>query len=356
MEDFSKRDSEKIIKFFNKTIEAKVEFRQSVLAAFKDIFGYHRGTFWLADERGMLIDPRYMNVSEDIMQAYAEKYFGYDPFYSFDISELDTHSNVRLLSDLVNEKEYVSENKYFREVLAPYGYVQKMVLYLRTGGRFLGGLSFLRRKDEKAFTEQDKVLVDSVSNYLSNLLTCKEECKNLRQEREEFLEFAELAGDGIIIANERGIVRFINHGARVILNRMLGTGEIGSLSDLVDKVSLDFGKIIRPNQITYKEIGGYAVNAKAKIIAGEYFYSIVLVRMPERAQLPQKDTHQPLELSLLTKREKEIVNCLLGGMNNSQMADKLFLSIQTIKTHLYNIYRKYNVTTRSALIAKVYKG
>ncbi|MBW1786039.1 MAG: hypothetical protein JRK53_05380, partial [Deltaproteobacteria bacterium] len=55
----------------------------------------------------------------------------------------------------------------------------------------------------------------------------------------------------------------------------------------------------------------------------------------------------------LSKREMEILALLSQGMTNKEIAEKLFLSPHTIKTHLYNIYQKLNVKTRRQAIDKV---
>jgi len=49
---------------------------------------------------------------------------------------------------------------------------------------------------------------------------------------------------------------------------------------------------------------------------------------------------------ILTPREIEIISLLAVGCKNEEIADKLCVSPHTIKTHLYNIYKKINVTNR----------
>ncbi|XKH60201.1 response regulator transcription factor [Halomonas sediminis] len=48
----------------------------------------------------------------------------------------------------------------------------------------------------------------------------------------------------------------------------------------------------------------------------------------------------------LTNREMEIISLLSSGASNQQIADKLFVSEHTVKSHLYNIFRKINVHNR----------
>jgi LuxR family transcriptional regulator of csgAB operon len=48
----------------------------------------------------------------------------------------------------------------------------------------------------------------------------------------------------------------------------------------------------------------------------------------------------------LTDREVEILAMICKGSNNHEIADHLYISTNTVKTHIYNIYRKINVPNR----------
>jgi DNA-binding NarL/FixJ family response regulator len=48
----------------------------------------------------------------------------------------------------------------------------------------------------------------------------------------------------------------------------------------------------------------------------------------------------------LSQREREILLMLAAGATNKDIAQKLFLSLNTIKSHIYNIYRKIDVPNR----------
>jgi LuxR family transcriptional regulator of csgAB operon len=59
------------------------------------------------------------------------------------------------------------------------------------------------------------------------------------------------------------------------------------------------------------------------------------------------DEHAALKIkNVLTHREIEILSHVAVGCKNEEIADKLCVSPHTIKTHLYNIYKKINVTSR----------
>ncbi|EPH5597647.1 response regulator transcription factor, partial [Vibrio alginolyticus] len=49
----------------------------------------------------------------------------------------------------------------------------------------------------------------------------------------------------------------------------------------------------------------------------------------------------------LTRREVQVLKMLKEGGSNMEIADSLFISEHTIKSHLYNIFRKLEVKNRT---------
>jgi len=54
----------------------------------------------------------------------------------------------------------------------------------------------------------------------------------------------------------------------------------------------------------------------------------------------------------LSRREKEIIDVLAKGFRYKEIADQLFLSQETIRTHIRNIYEKLQVNSRSEALKK----
>ena len=54
----------------------------------------------------------------------------------------------------------------------------------------------------------------------------------------------------------------------------------------------------------------------------------------------------------LSKREKEVLVLIAQGYSNQEIADQLFVSLNTIKTHLSNIFSKLNVQRRTQAVQK----
>jgi DNA-binding NarL/FixJ family response regulator len=67
--------------------------------------------------------------------------------------------------------------------------------------------------------------------------------------------------------------------------------------------------------------------------------------LPETLQL------QVPGLPPLTNREMEMLTLVLQGASNREIADKSSISERTVKTHLYRVYRKLKVKSRTKAIA-----
>lgn len=57
-----------------------------------------------------------------------------------------------------------------------------------------------------------------------------------------------------------------------------------------------------------------------------------------------------------TKRQLEIIELIMKGLTNYEIAEKLFISYKTVDFHLGNIYKEAEVKKRSDFILKYHKN
>ena len=60
--------------------------------------------------------------------------------------------------------------------------------------------------------------------------------------------------------------------------------------------------------------------------------------------------------SNLTAREQDIVNGLVDGLSYKMIADRLNISIDTVRAHIRNMYKKLHVNSKAEVIAKSLRG
>lgn len=69
----------------------------------------------------------------------------------------------------------------------------------------------------------------------------------------------------------------------------------------------------------------------------------------------QKPALKSTQKAMLSDREKDILASLVEGNSYKIIADKLFISLDTVRTHIRNIYRKLHVHSQSGTVAKALK-
>ena len=70
----------------------------------------------------------------------------------------------------------------------------------------------------------------------------------------------------------------------------------------------------------------------------------------------QSPAATPLADYQLTTREKEILYSLVDGLSYKKIAEKYYVSIHTVRSHICNIYEKLHVNSKSQAVAKVLQG
>ena len=69
-----------------------------------------------------------------------------------------------------------------------------------------------------------------------------------------------------------------------------------------------------------------------------------------------KPEGKPKKESPLSSKEKEIVIGLVDGLSYKLIADRLNISIETVRFHIKNIYRKLHVHGKAEVISRSLKG
>ncbi len=67
---------------------------------------------------------------------------------------------------------------------------------------------------------------------------------------------------------------------------------------------------------------------------------------------PFQRNHKALESLGISDRELDVLDLLGKGHSNREIADKLFISVNTVKTHLAHLYEKLGVNRRSMAVRK----
>jgi DNA-binding CsgD family transcriptional regulator len=98
-----------------------------------------------------------------------------------------------------------------------------------------------------------------------------------------------------------------------------------------------------------RRIGG--LDAELELDSRPHWGSTLVCQLPlhDLAALPE--TPATKRLAALRDREREVLELMIAGLRNRDIAERLFISVRTVKFHVSNILEKLNVDSRTAAIA-----
>ena len=76
------------------------------------------------------------------------------------------------------------------------------------------------------------------------------------------------------------------------------------------------------------------------------------VGLDNRASLPAAEWTSPLIVEQLSRREREVLGLLAGMLSTAEVANELYISVNTVKTHVKSIYRKLAATQRGEAVRR----
>ena len=99
------------------------------------------------------------------------------------------------------------------------------------------------------------------------------------------------------------------------------------------------------------------VDAVRVVAAGEALLApTVTRRLLDRFADQLPSSTPPPELARLTERELEILTLLAEGLSNAELAERLFLSETTVKSHVSSVLRKLELRDRVQAVVLAYKA
>jgi DNA-binding NarL/FixJ family response regulator len=120
------------------------------------------------------------------------------------------------------------------------------------------------------------------------------------------------------------------------------------LTSYSDKETLERAKKVKPSGYIVKPFNEKTLLASLEIAISNF-------TSEKNHSLPplSLDKINGYLLSPISDREFELVQLLYEGITNTQIADKLFISVNTVKTHLKSIYLKLDAGTRIEVIRRL---
>jgi len=92
-----------------------------------------------------------------------------------------------------------------------------------------------------------------------------------------------------------------------------------------------------------------------ELLSGQMMYVNALQAFLERDRSGTKDPACMPPADSLTEREKEVLGLIAAGLSNKEIAERLEMTVNTVKTHIKNIYSKLQVNRRVQVVESAKK-
>lgn len=348
-------DYERVLYFLSQIQGDQNNFRHSVLQLLHDLFSYNHLTFFLTDEKGYLVNPVVINMSDKLMNNYIEHYFQTDIFHpaSLDMDKL-LGKTVLTISDIMPFEEF-EKTDYCRDLLPMDNLYYELALPLKSQNKMIGGIGILNTKDQGDFTQRDIILLNYIGKHISMNLNIHLKISKLQNESQIYLDSMRQLPVGVIILNNRQQILSNNEIAYELCKNM----DSNRLHPVAHVVQMVLSKLSTQSISTssYLEtmIGSVNVKIVPFIVPGmnnqlENYYALYLTPV---ISTPSVMNELIVNHYKLTEREMEIAKLVVEGLNNKEIAEKLVISSHTVKTHIENIFSKLGVDRRAAIAHKL---
>ncbi len=355
-------------------------FPKKVLALLDKHFGFHRSIFF--PHSCSLVGLHGSTKRATVLSNYITYGISYGPMYDykdhiykddiFHYSRLPMHlkkKRVVFTEDVMSFSDY--EKSPFGIHMTAIDMCYQACLYLYSGERVIASIALLRSVHEKPFDEEERALLQYLAHLIEvNYLTFLNQSGEAKLLDGFHLFFQDMKLGAVILNQELTVVQanpmakeigkifweqFRNNQSHFLRSNYQGEEQYREVQTMVNEISekLTFpgGGGLHNNSLTLSSASGELTFYHSSFLSSNASGAIqtwhVLAFSSKLKELPQNMGHP---YNTLTQQERRIAFFLTTGMKNEQIAEELHISIYTVRTHIANIYKKFEVGNKIDLL------
>lgn len=308
-----------------------------------------------------------VNIESRLVKEYADKVSKFDIFNPKHLPTNLRNQKVLFTNDVMSREKYL-KTEYFA-YMAEQDMERQACIYLRYKNEIIGNICVFRSKNDPEFTGQDRALMEYLSEVISNQYVLSLRLTGDVLSQEGFNLFFRNSKVGAVMLNSRLTVLMANATAQEHSKSFLNfygkensfaarssyqrTSKYDSIQQAMDWIGLD---------LINNESGTTSFSSLQEELHF-YYWPLIFINVFSDVETRHLilSTNQKKQISAefqdffftLTQRESEILKFVLAGNKNEKIAEALHVSIFTVRTHISNIYRKFEVNSRAELLIKV---
>jgi DNA-binding CsgD family transcriptional regulator len=236
-----------------------------------------------------------------------------------------------------------AHERAFYELGSPVG--GTILASFRSRTAWVAAIQIYRRDPNSPFTRSDVAFLRSLAPLIGDSLAAA-----IAREQELAADPQDAEASGIVLLNRANAVTFATPAGERWLD-YLRSVEHGNARDLPTSIAAAIAGLKAsgaPSQLVATHVPGGSASIEASS-GGEETVALV-IRRRQNAKTPDIPASWPL-----TPQERQVASLLAGGKSNREISEALFISENTVQTHLRHVYAKLDVSGRTQFLARLFR-
>ncbi len=352
----TKHDYHKVLYFISKITESGHNYQYQVLSMLDQIFGFKYTTFNLIDDSTLtMFCPIVNNITDISTKQYYQYYFKTDIFNPQNNINLLLNKSVLSIKDIMSFSDF-ENTEYYSDFLKKDMLYYEVAVPLKYENKLLGALGIFKPKTDKDFTAKEISILRTLNKFISDELYKFLWIQGIKKEYQIYNYCVKENPTGIIILTKDYALVYANKKAEEICQDICPSKKIEDsvkqlAYQLCENTTLDWHISSSGLSLKHK---AYFFHLSSTAISSIYggIDTVYVIHISPKAT-NKRTLSTCLTKYKLTGREEEIIYLLQKGLTNQEIAQELYISKHTVKTHMENIFKKLNVSNRTAVLHKL---
>jgi DNA-binding CsgD family transcriptional regulator len=319
----------------------------------------------MAETRSFYFDGNSLKEEDKLYpKLYNDYYYKHSPLLAKALSSSKTVFKTGSSISFQNWEMTEIYNYFIR----PQNIYRELFLALRWKGNLIGMITLWRSRKQPDYSKRDVLKAEMLAPHLAVAIHNIGMFSKIHHGKESFISTDTPDTEGLLLLDQKFKPIYLNAKAKEICQHLSGAaangasnleGEefpvpsciIDNCSELLHSLKAVDEPVPLPKGRVFITENGAKFRIECSLVwKANYTNSVpnFMVAMYNLTNGRYAETITKAK-QRLSKRELEIINCIIAGMSYSEIADKLYISKLTVHTHVKNIYRKIRAKSRIEL-------
>jgi DNA-binding CsgD family transcriptional regulator len=336
-------------------------------ATFHLVKGYPK-SINIGESRSFKFDNHNLHEDKYYCPLYKDSFYQYSPLLK---EALSSSKNVLKIGESITFKDW-ERTVLYNDFIRPQHLYWELFLTLRWKNNLEGMITLWRPKNQPDYEDREVLKAARLASHLG--ITIHNVCmiSQINSWESHFLSTDEADGEGFLCLDHKFSPSFFNAKARDICLQ-LSSGKphnifnlekcefpippcvIRDCSGLLELVKAKGQPILLPKERIVSTESGQRFRIECSLIwKGDQISSTpnFVVALSDLSDDNKSETTLQMRFRL-SRRELDVTHYLIRGMSDNEIGEKLYISRQTVHTHIKNIYRKLGAKSRIELYRMV---